>query len=451
MFLFKTLTKILIFSYLHGIFAPVYAAPFEDFEGLSATTPLRYHFDRLEVALERIDAQKIIREQLVEVHEQSKSTLNLPLSTLKDLAQSLGELQQLRKEIQETLVEDAFTEEETATLQNEADQVIDIVAEADLEVEALHHEAREAKEVKKSKDQAQQEGPIPTLTYEELPGNGGAADLDAALNVAQQAVLVQKLAALEALSVSDFAADVLDVAKETVRESLETLRAQPFQTLGRVIGAVAYEVADLAIPGGADQSAAYFRGEQSFTEAAAWQAAGAGAEAVTGFVMGKIAKVGVKGGKILAHVAEKVAVKRAEKAASKGAATVTQKGVEKLAKERAGAKPPIKPYDVGEYGKMKKSVREPGLEMHHAPQQHPAKQVIPGYDPKTAPAIALSKEEHAQLPNIKGTYGKKSGENARSLLAKDVRNLRNRTDAPNKQILQLVEQAKAKYPESLNK
>ena len=341
MFLFKTLTKILIFSYLHGIFAPVYAAPFEDFEGLSATTPLRYHFDRLEVALERIDAQKIIREQLVEVHEQSKSTLNLPLSTLKDLAQSLGELQQLRKEIQETLVEDAFTEEETATLQNEADQVIDIVAEADLEVEALHHEAREAKEVKKSKDQAQQEGPIPTLTYEELPGNGGAADLDAALNVAQQAVLVQKLAALEALSVSDFAADVLDVAKETVRESLETLRAQPFQTLGRVIGAVAYEVADLAIPGGADQSAAYFRGEQSFTEAAAWQAAGAGAEAVTGFVMGKIAKVGVKGGKILAHVAEKVAVKRAEKAASKGTSVqihhfATNKHTRKYTREMKG-------------------------------------------------------------------------------------------------------------------
>ncbi len=44
------------------------------------------------------------------------------------------------------------------------------------------------------------------------------------------------------------------------------------------------------------------------------------------------------------------------------------------------------------------------LHAHRVPQAHPAKQVIPGYNRDTAPAILLPAEPHLQIPRRKGIY-----------------------------------------------
>jgi hypothetical protein len=47
------------------------------------------------------------------------------------------------------------------------------------------------------------------------------------------------------------------------------------------------------------------------------------------------------------------------------------------------------------------------LEAHHAPQAHPAEQVIPGYNHRTAPAILIEAEVHRKginPYNIRGSY-----------------------------------------------
>ena len=46
-----------------------------------------------------------------------------------------------------------------------------------------------------------------------------------------------------------------------------------------------------------------------------------------------------------------------------------------------------KPYDYGDYNIL--DSRGDNLDLHHAPQGNPAKQVINGYDYKTGPVIAL--------------------------------------------------------------
>ncbi|HVW50469.1 MAG TPA: RHS repeat-associated core domain-containing protein [Trinickia sp.] len=63
------------------------------------------------------------------------------------------------------------------------------------------------------------------------------------------------------------------------------------------------------------------------------------------------------------------------------------------------------------------------LDIHHPMQSNPASQVAPGYDHQTAPAIAIPKAKHLRIPTIKGTYAG----TARDLLAKDIRDPRNRT------------------------
>ncbi len=77
-------------------------------------------------------------------------------------------------------------------------------------------------------------------------------------------------------------------------------------------------------------------------------------------------------------------------------------------------------------------------------QKHPAGQVIAGYDSKTAPSIAVPKSKHNKIPNIKGDY---SG-NARGLLANDIKNSRNYTDAPNSSLRELISLNKSMYPDA---
>lgn len=75
-------------------------------------------------------------------------------------------------------------------------------------------------------------------------------------------------------------------------------------------------------------------------------------------------------------------------------------------------------------------------------QAHAMRQVVPGYDPRTAPAIALPAAQHRMVPKISGPY---TG-SARDLLAADIRNLRKFTEAPNSSLQELIQLNKAMYP-----
>ena len=99
-------------------------------------------------------------------------------------------------------------------------------------------------------------------------------------------------------------------------------------------------------------------------------------------------------------------------------------------------------YEVGTFGALKgRSVPGDGLDIHHAMQKHPAGQVVKGYDPMTGPSMAVPRNEHARLSTLKGDY---TG-TARDLLARDIRDLRNNTSAPNSSLGQLIELNKEMY------
>jgi len=104
----------------------------------------------------------------------------------------------------------------------------------------------------------------------------------------------------------------------------------------------------------------------------------------------------------------------------------------------------LEPYEVGTFKELKnQSVPGDGLDIHHAPQQNPAKQVISNYDKNSAPSISLPSNEHSMIPTTKGNY---SG-TARNQLAKDIKDLRNNTNAPNSSLQKLIELNKNTYPE----
>ena len=95
----------------------------------------------------------------------------------------------------------------------------------------------------------------------------------------------------------------------------------------------------------------------------------------------------------------------------------------------------------------RRSLKGDNLDIHHVPQQNPAKQSIPGYDPKTAPSIAVPRDLHRDIPTVKGNY---LG-TPRDQLAKDIRDLRNYTDAPNSRLRELIDLVKQTYPDSFRK
>ncbi len=73
--------------------------------------------------------------------------------------------------------------------------------------------------------------------------------------------------------------------------------------------------------------------------------------------------------------------------------------------------------------------------------------VITGYDPKTAPSIALPRGERKLIPTMKGPY---TG-SARDLLTKDIRDLRNYTNAPPSAIKDLLKLNKEMYSKAFTK
>lgn len=74
-------------------------------------------------------------------------------------------------------------------------------------------------------------------------------------------------------------------------------------------------------------------------------------------------------------------------------------------------------------------------------------QVIPGYNPSTAPTMALPAGEHRAISNLTGNY---TG-TARVLMARDASNLRHHTYAPNSAIQELIDLNKQMYPNAFAK
>jgi RHS repeat-associated protein len=105
-------------------------------------------------------------------------------------------------------------------------------------------------------------------------------------------------------------------------------------------------------------------------------------------------------------------------------------------------------YEVGAFDALKsRSSPGDGLDIHHAIQKNPAGQVVEGYDPANGPSIAVPRGEHSRIPTLKGEY---TG-SVRGLLAKDIRDLRNSTNASNGSLRELVDLNKQMYPEAFGK
>ncbi len=120
----------------------------------------------------------------------------------------------------------------------------------------------------------------------------------------------------------------------------------------------------------------------------------------------------------------------------------------KLAEGAEGVINAVKKYEVGAFDSLtKRSVVADKLDIHHAAQKHPAGQVIDGYDPKNAPSIAIPAREHRRIPTLIGEYRK----SARDLLAKDIKDLRNHTNAPNSALQDLIRLNKETYPSAFSK
>lgn len=105
-------------------------------------------------------------------------------------------------------------------------------------------------------------------------------------------------------------------------------------------------------------------------------------------------------------------------------------------------------YDVGTYNELRKgSVTGDKLDIHHAPQKALAMKTVAGYDSKTGPSIALPKGEHAAVTAAQAVRNFAAG-TARDLLAIDIRDLRNLTNAPNGALRSLIDLAKTMYPQA---
>jgi len=114
-----------------------------------------------------------------------------------------------------------------------------------------------------------------------------------------------------------------------------------------------------------------------------------------------------------------------------------------VAAEEGVASSKVGPYEVGQHNDLlHRSVPGDGLDLHHAGQAHAMEQLVPGYDRATGPAIALPRAEHQLIPNLRGPIDL----TPRKLLARDIWNLRNVTNAPNDALQRLIELNKTMFP-----
>jgi hypothetical protein len=108
----------------------------------------------------------------------------------------------------------------------------------------------------------------------------------------------------------------------------------------------------------------------------------------------------------------------------------------------------VQPYQVGNANDLRaRSKVGDKTDIHHAGQSHPFEQLIPGYKRSDGPAIALPNDEHQLIPTLTGT----TNLTARQVLAQDIRNLRNLTNAPNVSLQELISLNRFMYPEAFIK
>lgn len=115
---------------------------------------------------------------------------------------------------------------------------------------------------------------------------------------------------------------------------------------------------------------------------------------------------------------------------------------------RAGSKTAVTAYEVGTYNSLRaRSVVGDALDIHHVGQAAPMGQSVSNYSRTTAPCIVLPQPEHALIPTIRGT----TFLSPRTILANDIKNLRNLTDAPNRSLQELIDLNRTLYPEAFAK
>ncbi|MFO0860596.1 MAG: RHS repeat-associated core domain-containing protein [Phycisphaerales bacterium] len=105
---------------------------------------------------------------------------------------------------------------------------------------------------------------------------------------------------------------------------------------------------------------------------------------------------------------------------------------------------PVQPYEVAPADQLRaRSVVGDDIAIHHVGQAHALEQTVPAYNRATGPAIALPTSEHLPIPNMKGQVNL----SPRQILANDIRNLRQYSNAPNSSLKTLVDMNKNMYPE----
>ncbi|TCI59112.1 DNRLRE domain-containing protein [Exiguobacterium sp. SH0S2] len=110
-------------------------------------------------------------------------------------------------------------------------------------------------------------------------------------------------------------------------------------------------------------------------------------------------------------------------------------------------------YQVGSYNSLKGRGKE-GLDAHHVGQKVLMNRLVKNYHPGKAPAISVPSVGHTTRKKGFGTVSKstKGINNARSLLARDIRELRRvYRDIPNAQLRKLIRLNKKMYPEMRRK
>ena len=103
-------------------------------------------------------------------------------------------------------------------------------------------------------------------------------------------------------------------------------------------------------------------------------------------------------------------------------------------------------YTVGAYDDIRGTV--PGLDAHHVGQKAVMRDLVPGYDPATAPAILVPKAGHTRVgPTGRVSTSTEGFTSARDVVARDIRELRRvYPDVPNSQLQQLIQMNKDMYP-----
>ncbi|MCU9588894.1 RHS repeat-associated core domain-containing protein [Proteus mirabilis] len=115
-------------------------------------------------------------------------------------------------------------------------------------------------------------------------------------------------------------------------------------------------------------------------------------------------------------------------------------------------------FDVDSYENLRAAVKggNTGLDAHHSGQKAIMADLVSGYDPKTAPAILVSKSGHTVSKEGVGIVSRSKinsstglpFKNARELLARDIRELRRvYSDIPNSALKELIAKNKEMYPE----